>query len=94
MMNFDNALLPDTDTLASDEFESLDRRLPTKEELKILNLIKPTCPKCNENYYGRWHLYSRSNDGMPIEILWICWNHPEKSPKWPSVQYNINDLFK
>lgn len=87
-------LLRDVDTLASDNIESIDRRLPTKDELKILNLIKPTCPKCKRNDFGAYHLLSRSADGIPTKIYWICWNHPEKSKEWPSIQYDINDLLE
>lgn len=91
---FDNALLPDKDTLASNEFESVDRRLPNEVEFNILNLIKPNCPKCGKDNRGTWHLLCGSDDGIPIEIYWLCWNHPEKSEEWPSIQYNLNDFIR
>lgn len=87
-------LLRDVDTLASDNFESVDRRLPTKEEFNILNLIKPMCPKCKTIGFGVYHLLSKSMDGIPTKIYWICYNHPEKSKEWPSIQYDINDLLE
>lgn len=87
-------LLRDTDTLASDNLESIDRRLPTKEEFNILKLIKLMCPKCKTIDFGVWHLLSGSSDGVPTKIYWICYNHPEKSKEWPSIQYDINDLLE